>query len=106
MFWLLLGLGAGVGFGWLSAKLRSQKRITELSTILEIERTKTADVAQTFEALLGRALRQNNQMFFEMANESSGRHRKHWSSSTAKSRKLRRRGLVLMQASFSKSTAC
>jgi DNA recombination protein RmuC len=72
MFWLLLGLGAGVGFGWLGAKLRSQKRITELSTILEIERTKSADVAQTFEALSDRALRQNNQTFFELANEKLG----------------------------------
>ena len=67
-----LGLGAGVGFGWLSAKLRSQKRITELSTILEIERTKSADVGQTFEALSDRALRQNNQTFFELANEKLG----------------------------------
>jgi DNA recombination protein RmuC len=72
MFWLLLGLGAGVGFGWLSAKLRSQKRVTELSTILEIERTKNADLAQTFEALSDRALRQNNQTFFELANEKLG----------------------------------
>ena len=69
IFWLLLGLGAGVGFGWLSAKLRNQKRITELSTILEIEQTNSADFAQTFEALSDRALRQNNQSFFELANE-------------------------------------
>jgi DNA recombination protein RmuC len=72
VFWLLLGLGAGVGFGWLGAKLRSQKRVTELSTILEIERTKNADLAQTFEALSDRALRQNNQTFFELANQKLG----------------------------------
>ena len=29
MFWLLLGLGAGVCFGWLSAKLRSHELANE-----------------------------------------------------------------------------
>jgi DNA recombination protein RmuC len=72
MFWLLLGVGVGVGFGWLIAKLRTQKRITELSTILEIEQMKNADLGQTFEALSDRALRQNNQTFFELANEKLG----------------------------------
>ena len=71
IFWLLLGLGACVGFGWLGAKIPSQKRVTELSTI-EIERTKNADLPQTFEALSDRALRQNNQTFFELANEELG----------------------------------
>ena len=106
IFLLLVGLGAGVGFGWLSAKLRSQKRITELSTILEIERTKSADFAQTFEALSDRALRQNNQTFFEWQMKSSDRYRKYWSSSTRTSRKLRRRELAPTKASLSKSTDC
>ena len=69
MLWLLLGLGAGFVFGWLAVKLRTQKRVTELSTTLEIERTKNAGLALTFEALSDKALRQNNQTFFELANE-------------------------------------
>jgi DNA recombination protein RmuC len=72
VFWLLLGLGVGVGLGWLAAKLRSQKRVTELSTTLEFERVKNAGLAQTFEALSDRALRQNNQTFFELANQKLG----------------------------------
>jgi hypothetical protein len=40
MVWLLLGLAVGVGFGWLAAKLRTQKRVTELSTTLEFERSR------------------------------------------------------------------
>jgi hypothetical protein len=37
---LLLDIGVGVIFGWLATSLRTQKRITELSTTLEIEQTK------------------------------------------------------------------
>ncbi len=72
IFWLLLGLGAGVAFGWLVAKLRTQARISELSTTLEIERTKNVGLALTFEALSDKALRQNNQTFFQLANEKLG----------------------------------
>jgi DNA recombination protein RmuC len=55
----LLGLGVGVVFGWLATSLRTQKRISELSTTLEIERTKNDGLVQTFEALSDKALRQN-----------------------------------------------
>jgi DNA recombination protein RmuC len=64
----LLGLGVGVVFGWLATSLRTQKRISELSTTLEIERTKNDGLVQTFEALSDKALRQNNHAFFELAN--------------------------------------
>jgi hypothetical protein len=72
MFWLLLGLAVGVGFEWLAAKLRTQKRVTELSTTLEFERVRNAGVAQTFEALSDRALLQNNQTFVELASQKLG----------------------------------
>jgi len=68
----LLGLGVGVVFGWLAKSLRTQKRVTELSTTLEIERTKNDGLVQTFEALSDKALRQNNQTFFELANDKLG----------------------------------
>jgi DNA recombination protein RmuC len=68
----LLGLGVGVVFGWLAKSLRAQKRVTELSTTLEIERTKNDGLVQTFEALSDKALRQNNQTFFELANDKFG----------------------------------
>jgi hypothetical protein len=68
----LLGLGVGVVFGWLAKSLRTQKRVTELSTTLEIERTKNDGFVRTFEGLSDKALRQNNQAFFELANERLG----------------------------------
>jgi DNA recombination protein RmuC len=64
----LLGLGVGVVLGWLATSLRTQKRVTQLSTTLEIERTKNDGLFQTFEALSDKALRQNNQTFFQLAN--------------------------------------
>jgi DNA recombination protein RmuC len=64
----LLGLGVGVVLGWLVTSLRTQKRVTQLSTTLEIERTKNDGLFQTFEALSDKALRQNNQTFFQLAN--------------------------------------
>jgi DNA recombination protein RmuC len=68
----LLGLGVGAIFGWLATSLRTQKRVTELSTTLEIERTKNDGFVRTFEGLSDKALRQNNQAFFELANERLG----------------------------------
>jgi DNA recombination protein RmuC len=64
----VLGLGVGAVLGWLATSLRTQKRVTELSTTLEIERTKNNGLVQTFESLSDKALRQNNQAFFELAN--------------------------------------
>jgi hypothetical protein len=52
----LLGLGLGVVFGWLAISLRAQKRVTELSTTLHIERTKNDGLVQTFEAVSDKAL--------------------------------------------------
>jgi DNA recombination protein RmuC len=68
----LLGLGVGVVLGWLATSLRTQKRVTELSTTLEIERTRNDGLVQTFEALSDKALRRNNQTFFELANDKLG----------------------------------
>jgi DNA recombination protein RmuC len=64
----VLGLGVGAVLGWLATSLRTQRRVTELSTTLEIERTKNGGLVQTFESLSDKALRQNNQAFFELAN--------------------------------------
>ena len=64
----VLGLGVGAVLGWLATSLRTQKRVTELSTTLEIERTQNDGLVQTFEALSDKALRQNNQAFFELAH--------------------------------------
>ncbi len=60
--------------GWLAAHLRAQRRITELSTTLELERRaaeqKLADLQQTFAALSQQALRDNNQAFLQLAQET------------------------------------
>jgi DNA recombination protein RmuC len=60
--------------GWFIARLRSQKRLTELTTTLELERKaaqeKLAGLEQTFVALSNRALKENNQTFLQLAQES------------------------------------
>jgi len=67
----LLGAGAGLVLGWLIATLRNQKRLTELSTTLELERRqateRVAEVEKTIAALSGEALRQNSQTFLQLA---------------------------------------
>jgi hypothetical protein len=68
MFWLLLVGVSGIGVGWRLAKLFDQKRITELSTTLAIEQERKSDLAQTVEALSNKALRQNKEAFFALAN--------------------------------------
>jgi DNA recombination protein RmuC len=60
--------------GWLIARLRAQKLITELTTTLELERrqavNKLAEVEKTFALLSSEALRQNSKSFLQLAQES------------------------------------
>jgi DNA recombination protein RmuC len=60
--------------GWFVAQLRAQKRLTELATTLELERQaaqeKLASLEQNFIALSHRALKENNQAFLQLAQES------------------------------------
>jgi len=60
--------------GWLIARLRAQRLITELSTTLELERRqamdKLAEVEKTFALLSSEALRQNSKSFLQLAQES------------------------------------
>ena len=60
--------------GWFIAYLRTQKRLTELATTLELERKaaqeKLAGLEQTFVALSNRALQENNTAFLQLAQES------------------------------------
>lgn len=60
--------------GWFVAHLRTQKRLTELATTLELERKaaqeKLAGLEQTFVALSHRALQENNQAFLQLAQET------------------------------------
>lgn len=64
----------GFGLGWLAAKLLAQRRITELQTTLDLERKSAAEarasIEQVFAALSARALRENNQAFLQLAQES------------------------------------
>ena len=60
--------------GWLVARLRAQKLISELSTTLELERrqaaAKLAEVEKTFALLSNEALRQNSKTFLQLAQET------------------------------------
>ncbi len=60
--------------GWIIAHLRTQKRVTELATTLELERKaaqeKLAGLEQTFVALSHRALKENNTAFLQLAQET------------------------------------
>jgi DNA recombination protein RmuC len=71
---LLLTAAVAGALGWLIARLRSQKLITELSTTLELERRRAADklaeVEKTFALLSSEALRQNSKTFLQLAQET------------------------------------
>lgn len=61
-------------FGGLLAHMRSQKRIAQLATTLDLERASAAEKAaaleQSFAALAHRALKENNQSFLQLAHET------------------------------------
>ena len=71
---LLLTAAVAGALGWLLARLRAQKLITELSTTLEFERRRAADklaeIEKTFALLSSEALRQNSKTFLQLAQES------------------------------------
>jgi DNA recombination protein RmuC len=60
--------------GWFIAHLRTQKRLAELDTTLELERKaaqeRLAGLEQNFIALSSRALKENNAAFLQLAQES------------------------------------
>jgi DNA recombination protein RmuC len=60
--------------GWLIAYLRSQRKITALSTTLELERQaatrQLGELEKSFAALSGDALKSNNQVFLQLAQET------------------------------------
>src|SRR3990172_9794308 len=64
----------GFGLGWLAARLLAQRHITELQTTLDLERKSAAEartsIEQVFAALSARALREKNQGFLQVAQES------------------------------------
>ena len=71
---LLLTAAVAGALGWLLARLRAQKLITELSTTLELERrqaaNKLAEIERTFAMLSSEALRQNSKTFLQLAQET------------------------------------
>ncbi|MHB8536051.1 MAG: DNA recombination protein RmuC [Sulfuricaulis sp.] len=71
---IAIGMALAAAVGWFIAQLRSQKRIAELTTTLELERKsaqeKLAGLEQTFVALSQRALKDNNATFLQLAQES------------------------------------
>ena len=71
---ILLTAAVASALGWLIARLRAQKLISELSTTLELERrqaaAKLAEVEKTFALLSSEALRQNSKTFLQLAQET------------------------------------
>ncbi len=71
---LVLAAALGVLIGWLFATLRSQRRVTELATTLELERRsaleRIGELEKTFAVLSAQALKSNNQAFLQLAHET------------------------------------
>ncbi len=71
---LLFAIFVGGGFGWLLARLKFQSKITKLETQLSLEvNTVTQQqemLKQTFSSLSSDALKHNNQMFIDLAQET------------------------------------
>lgn len=71
---ILLVAFLAAGIGWLAATLRQQRRITELTTTLNLERgaaqAREQELQQSFAALSAQALRENSTSFLQLAQES------------------------------------
>ncbi len=71
---LLLALFVGGGFGWLLARLKFLGNITKLETQLSLEENTVTRqqemLKQTFSSLSSDALKNNNQMFIDLAQET------------------------------------
>ncbi|MDA8364013.1 MAG: DNA recombination protein RmuC [Gammaproteobacteria bacterium] len=75
---LVLVAAVSGALGWLLARGRSEKRIAELSTTLDLERRQAAERLQglerTFNSLSHEALQRNNQAFLQLAEETLKRY--------------------------------
>lgn len=77
---IIVGL-FGLGIGWLLASLRAQKRLSQLETRLELSQNSAGDqekmLEQTFSALAGKALKNSNESFLQLAQETLRRFHQH-----------------------------
>lgn len=71
---ILVAVLVGGGFGWLLARLKFQQHITKLETKISLEENTISQqqemLKQTFSSLSSEALKSNNQMFIDLAQES------------------------------------
>lgn len=71
---IALALVTGIAIGWLIAQLRSQRRVAQLETRLELEQQnaegKLAELETTFTSLSTKALHANNQSFIQLAEQT------------------------------------
>ncbi|MFL6622058.1 MAG: DNA recombination protein RmuC [Sulfurifustaceae bacterium] len=74
IFWMIVVALLAGAVGWLLATLRQQRRVTELATTLQLERsaahTREETLQRSFAALSTQALRENNTAFLQLAQES------------------------------------
>jgi len=74
LIWAIASGVTGLLLGWLLAHLRAQKQIAELATTLDLERRqeseRVTEIEKTIAALSSEALRQNNQTFLQLAQET------------------------------------
>lgn len=74
---VLVALLAG-GLGWLLAHLRQQRKITQLETMLNVERKAAKDLGEelqrSFSALAADALKSSNEAFLQLAQETLKQH--------------------------------
>ncbi len=71
---IALALVIGVAIGWLIAQLRSQRRVAQLETRLQLEQQHAEDrlseLESTFSSLSTKALHANNQSFIQLAEQT------------------------------------
>lgn len=69
-----LALVTGIVIGWLIAQLRSQRRVAQLETRLELEQKnaegRLSELETTFSSLSTKALHANNQSFIQLAEQT------------------------------------
>lgn len=74
LLWMIVVAAFAGVVGWLLATLRQQRRVTELATTLQLERSaaqmREETLQRSFAALSAQALRENNTAFLQLAQES------------------------------------
>lgn len=98
---------SGLVIGWLIASIRTQKKVNQLETHLELARNAKSDqekvLEQTFSSLAGKALKSSNESFLQLAQETLRRFHGHAQADLEKKEKAVENLVKPIQEALSKT---